>query len=562
MEIICWIIVGITSAITLATLGYIVYRIVLNAKLRRQQINDGTRQKLTFKQWWAIHKPSKRRLIQIYAALLYNINVKGFITGQIYRGDTKVLCVPGLNCYSCPGAIAACPLGALQNAIAGKKSAYYVLGIIMLYGILLGRTICGFLCPVGLGQELLYKIRTPKLKKSKFTYILSYLKYVILAIFVVAIPVIYSVSGVTVPAFCKYICPGGTLGGAIFLLAHPSNAEMYAMLGWLFLLKFCLLVVFVVGSVFIYRSFCRFFCPLGALYGLFNRFAPLGVKLDKSACCHCGKCTAQCKMDVRRVGDHECINCGECASCCPTNAIKCKGFWYDSAELTQAPTQSTDTFTATSTAATDGTASVTRPNKKRRWVQIVACVVALVVLVGAGVYYNFLDKANQPTDEQIVYAVGDVCRDFTLDLYSTDKQTFTLSDYHGQIVVLNFWYTDCTPCVAEMPAIAQLASDYTDIVFVAIHSASHFTNKSDVQNYLDTHTLLNGKWSESSILFAQDTGGGRKSNTFDTFNQKGTYPTTVIIDGNGVIQWIRQGNVLRGETNFLQIKLQEIMNKN
>ena len=560
MEIICWIIVGISSAIILVALIYLVYRIAVSAKLRRQQIKDGTRVKLSFKQWWAIHKPSKRRLIQIYAALLYNINIKGFVTGQIYRGDTKVWCVPGLNCYSCPGAVAACPLGALQNAIAGKKSAYYVLGIIMLYGILLGRTICGFLCPVGLGQELLYKIKSPKLAKSKFTYVLSYFKYVILAVFVVAIPIIYSVSGITVPAFCKYICPGGTLGGAIFLLAHPGNAAMYEMLGWLFLLKFCLLVVFVLASVFIYRSFCRFFCPLGALYGLFNRFAPLGVKLDKSACCHCGKCTAYCKMDVRHVGDHECINCGECASCCPTNAIKCKGFWYDSAEMAQSPAQTADTFTVAGVAATDGNAKANNLGKKRRWVQIIAGVVALAVLIGAGVYYNFLDEANQPAEEQIIYSVGDVCQDFTLDLYS-DNGSFTLSKYLGQIVVLNFWYTDCTPCVAEMPYIAELANadEYSDVVFVAIHSASHFTNKNDVQNYLDTHSLLDRAWSENNILFAQDTGGGRQSKIFDMFNQDGTYPTTVIIDGSGAIQWIRQGNIVRNGRNFLQEKLQELM---
>lgn len=513
-------------------------------------MKSGTRKKLSFKDWWAIHKPSKRRLIQIYVALLYNINIKGFVTGQIYRGDTKAFCVPGLNCYSCPGAVASCPLGALQNAIAGRSSAYYVLGIILLYAILFGRTVCGFLCPVGLAQELLYKIPSPKLKKSKVTYVLSYFKYVILAVFVVAIPIIYSVSGVTVPAFCKYICPGGTLGGAIFLLIHPSNVAMWEMLGWLFLLKFCILVVFAVASVFIFRVFCRFCCPLGALYGLFNRFAPLGVKLDNSACCHCGKCTSQCKMDVRRVGDHECINCGECASCCPTSAIKCRGFWYD--KSTTPPSAQTEQDVA-STATTVDTLKLAKPQKKRRWVQIVSCVVAIAVLIGAGVYYNFLDKSNQPPAEQIVYSVGDVCQDFTLDLYSNGDK-FTLSDCRGQIVVLNFWYTACGPCVTEMPAIAGLADEYQDVVFVAIHSASHFTNKNDVQNFLEKQG-----WIQYNIKFAQDTGGGKESNVFDTFNQVGTYPTTVIIDGDGQIVWIRQGSIVRNERNYLQEKLQEII---
>ena len=117
-------------------------------------------------------KPSKRKIVQLYAALLTNANIKGFFTGQIYQGPLKAVCTPGLNCYSCPGAAGACPLGALQNALAssGKRVPAYIFGIIILYGILLGRWICGFLCPFGLAQELLHKIKTPKIKKSSANF--------------------------------------------------------------------------------------------------------------------------------------------------------------------------------------------------------------------------------------------------------------------------------------------------------------------------------------------------------------------------------------------------------
>ena len=154
-----------------------------------------------FAAWWSAHKPTTRRLIQVYAALLYNAYVKGFIKGDIYTGGIKNFCVPGFNCYSCPGAIGACPLGALQNALASsdKRAPYYVLGILMLYGLILGRTICGWLCPLGLIQELFYKIPTPKVKKSRFTHALSYLKYVLLAVFVVIIPLAYSLQQYPVP---------------------------------------------------------------------------------------------------------------------------------------------------------------------------------------------------------------------------------------------------------------------------------------------------------------------------------------------------------------------------
>ena len=90
-------------------------------------------------------RPSTRRLIQLYSALLHNAHMKGFIDGEIYQGKAKYACVPGFNCYSCPGAVGACPLGSIQNALAstGHRAGWYVMGIIMLFGVILGRTICG-----------------------------------------------------------------------------------------------------------------------------------------------------------------------------------------------------------------------------------------------------------------------------------------------------------------------------------------------------------------------------------------------------------------------------------
>ncbi len=103
-----------------------------------------------FKEWWNNHKPSKRRLIQVYAALLFNANLKGFISGakeDIYKGNTKYMCVPSLNCYSCPGAVGACPMGSLQNALrsTNHRAPFYILGILAIFGLTLARTICGFL---------------------------------------------------------------------------------------------------------------------------------------------------------------------------------------------------------------------------------------------------------------------------------------------------------------------------------------------------------------------------------------------------------------------------------
>ena len=258
----------------------------------------------------------KRKWIQVICALLYNCNFTGFAKGTIYKGEIKGVCVPGLNCYSCPGAVGSCPLGSLQTALLSSKYRfpYYILGMLLLFGVLFGRVICGFLCPFGLLQELLYKIPSKKLKKNKWTSTLSLLKYMILLMFVVIIPLTMAV-----PGFCKYICPAGTLEGGVFLVA--ADERLRALIGELFSWKMFILVVVILSAVFIFRSFCRFICPLGAFYALFHRIAVLGVKVDEEKCTGCNACVHHCKMDVKEVGDRECIQCGECISSCHKCAI-------------------------------------------------------------------------------------------------------------------------------------------------------------------------------------------------------------------------------------------------
>lgn len=219
----------------------------------------------------------KRKLTQLICAVLYNCHITGFAEGTIYQGDLKSVCIPELNCYSCPGAVFSCPLGSLQSALLSSKYRvpYYILGVLLLFGILLGRIICGFLCPFGLVQELLYMIPTKKLKKNVWTRRLSFLKYVILAVFVIGIPLV-----LLTPGFCKYICPAGTLEGGIPLLL--KNESLRQLAGRLFQWKMLLLVLLLLSCVVIFRSFCRFLCPLGAFYGLFHRFSLFGMRIDET----------------------------------------------------------------------------------------------------------------------------------------------------------------------------------------------------------------------------------------------------------------------------------------
>lgn len=264
----------------------------------------------------------KRRCTQLAAALIYNANIKGFGNASIYQGPLKGMCVPGLNCYSCPGAVAACPLGTLQNALSSVyyRIPLYIFGILLLFGLLLGRVICGFLCPFGLFQELLYRIPLPKIKKNRITRVLSWLKYVILIVFVLYIPLYLGIAkGLPVPAFCKYICPAGTLEGGIPLVA--GNPDLQALAGGLFSWKVFLLVLTGLSMTVLYRSFCRFLCPLGAIYSLFSKISVFGIRVNEARCTGCQACVRHCKMDVKEPGDRECIQCGECREVCGAGAI-------------------------------------------------------------------------------------------------------------------------------------------------------------------------------------------------------------------------------------------------
>lgn len=265
----------------------------------------------------------KRHLIQLLAALLYNLNFQGFATASLYQGPLKGACVPGLNCYSCPGAIGACPIGSLQAALAAsdRKLPLYMIGNLLAFGALLGRTVCGWLCPFGLIQDLIDKIPLPKVRKGAWSRVLSWGKYLVLGGLVIAAPIaLAQVTGVGTPAFCAWLCPAGTLEAGLPLVS--ADAVLQAMTGALFTWKVAVLVALLAVCLFVYRPFCRFLCPLGALYSFFNRFALLRYRVDEERCTGCGSCVAACKVDVRCVSDRECIQCGACATICPEDAIR------------------------------------------------------------------------------------------------------------------------------------------------------------------------------------------------------------------------------------------------
>lgn len=265
-----------------------------------------------------------RGWIQAGATLLTNIHLPNFLKGGLYQGKGKAICVPGLNCYSCPAASGACPIGSFQAVVGSSKFrfSYYITGFLILLGVLLGRVICGFLCPFGWFQELLHKIPTKKLSTKKLKP-LTYLKYVVLLVMVVLLPVLVTNQlGMGDPFFCKYLCPQGVLEGAIPL--SMANAGIRAALGSLFTWKFIVLLTVIVLSIVFYRPFCKWLCPLGAFYALLNKVSLFQMQVDQSKCVSCGKCAKVCKMDVdvtKSPNHTECIRCGMCIRACPTDAV-------------------------------------------------------------------------------------------------------------------------------------------------------------------------------------------------------------------------------------------------
>ncbi len=268
-----------------------------------------------------------RTWVQAVYTALTNAYAIGFVKGTVYKGPIKSICVPGLNCYACPGAMGACPIGALQAVLGSSKYyfSYYVVGFMIAFGAICGRLICGFLCPFGFVQDLLHKIPFPKKKIATFKgdNQLRKLKYVVLAVLVVALPMLLTnEAGVGSPWFCKLVCPSGTLGGGVPLIA--VNEQLRGMIGWLFSWKMLVLVAIVVLSAIIYRPFCKYLCPLGAIYSFFNKVSFYRMGIDPEKCVNCGACERACKMNVPVLKDQnhpECIRCGDCKRACPKGAI-------------------------------------------------------------------------------------------------------------------------------------------------------------------------------------------------------------------------------------------------
>ena len=271
-----------------------------------------------------------RKWIQVITALLVNGSWSFPFTRTIYQGPLKILCSPGLNCYSCPASTTYCPIGSIQQLMAGMRIALengqnffglYVVGTMGVLGAAFGRLICGWVCPFGFIQELLHKIPSRKFGVPRT---LRFVKYGFLLFFVILLPlVVVDEFGYGQLWFCKYVCPAGTLeAGLPMITLQPALGQT---IGVLFFNKLTILVGFVIWSVLASRPFCRTTCPLGAFYALFKKVKMVKLRFIEENCTKCKACHPVCPMGVKfneSPEDAECISCLKCMTkACKFDAI-------------------------------------------------------------------------------------------------------------------------------------------------------------------------------------------------------------------------------------------------
>lgn len=252
------------------------------------------------------------------------------LANSYFLRGLKGFCYPVLNCWSCPAANFACPIGALQNASIATHSGlaagkplwsllpFYVLGTLVLCSVLLGRMMCGWLCPFGWLQDLMGRLRLQKFKLPKWTGCIRY-GFLVGAVFIIP----YYTAEMW---FTKW-CPQGALQGGIFQpLLHP---ELRPGMQTMWYVKQGILLATLVAMIFIRRPFCVMICPLGAFFSLFNRWSAWQIKYDSRACTNCMWCVENCPVDIdprREVDGANCISCLECQKC-PYGAIHSQPRW-------------------------------------------------------------------------------------------------------------------------------------------------------------------------------------------------------------------------------------------
>lgn len=236
------------------------------------------------------------------------------VYGKLFISTSSTIVLPVFNCpYNLNAAIEGSCLYITEwkDYLIGGNIFASIGKPLLIYGstiggiLLFGKLWCGYVCPFGFIQELLYKIRAVfNIKTISFTQkhkdYFKLIKYALLAIFLIGL------------GFCE-ICP------VRFVLPPLSGVATRLDIG------IVSSVIVLALALFSERFFCRV-CPMGAFIGLFHKITPWKLKKNCTSCTECGICYEVCPMDIKEiyterekenVTDSDCIFCNKCIDNCP-----------------------------------------------------------------------------------------------------------------------------------------------------------------------------------------------------------------------------------------------------
>lgn len=253
-----------------------------------------------------------RLKVQLAMAVLFNIGLF----------QVHTVCFPVFNCHSCPVSVFSCPVGVIGQFAGVGLVPLSVIGLIAVAGLLAGRILCGWACPFGFLQELLYKVPYIKFSMPSWT---RFIKYGVLVVFVVGVPIFLTTES---PLYFCRLCPVATIESAIpwAIISGTTNPGSLAI-------RLAILFAVLILAMGHRRFFCKALCPLGACLSVFNRFAAIFPERGEG-CTECGSCDKVCPMETTKAKPtfaafervpEECISCLECKDKCPSEAVRLWG---------------------------------------------------------------------------------------------------------------------------------------------------------------------------------------------------------------------------------------------
>lgn len=216
---------------------------------------------------------------------------------------------------------ALCPYGGLESLYSFMNNGSFIqkvfsgtmvlFALTLVLALLFRRSFCGLLCPFGALQEF-FAMSGKKIFKRNFEVnknldkYLRYAKYVILLITVVYA---WKTAGLWMSPYDPWAAYAHLSEGISSLISEN-------------LVGFILLAVTIVGSILYDRFFCKYLCPMGALYGIISKISPHKIVRNETKCISCNLCTKSCPMNIdvakeSSITSAECINCQLCLLSCP-----------------------------------------------------------------------------------------------------------------------------------------------------------------------------------------------------------------------------------------------------